>query len=245
MATHSSIPDCRIPCTEEPGGPPSIRSQRVRHDGVTFTFTTLTRESETEQVLAPHPPPRTMPSAFCLRKTWVKKISLIREVRNAETKESSQRKLNNNNTATKHSQGPLALSQGLWIMLWAISVSCLIDTKTPGGEVNCMTARPYPGLELPKFRELTAKKWGENGPWNCRLTLPKSTKMMVVRPLMTNLKMTVRDDCTVSACSPPPPTHSVCKSSHPLLVGGGRLAFGQMSVNRPPAPSAPSCQHLI
>ena len=104
-------------------------------------------------------------------------------------------------------------------------MSCLIDTKTPGGEVNCMTARPYPGLELPKFRELTAKKWGKNGPWNCRLTLPKSTKMMVVRPLMTNLKMTVRDDCTVSACSPPPPTHSVCKSSHPLFVRGGEVCL--------------------
>ena len=30
------------------------------------------------------------------------------------------------------------------------------------------------------------------------------TKMMLVWPLMTNLKMMVRDDCTVSACTPPP-----------------------------------------
>ena len=65
---------------------------------------------------------------------------------------------------------------------------------------------------------------------------------MVVRPLMTNLKMTVRDMCLHVA--PHPQTHSVCKSSHPLLVGGERLAFGQMSVNRPPAPSTLSCQHL-
>ena len=28
--------------------------------------------------------------------------------------------------------------------------------------------------------------------------------MMLVRPLMTNLKMTVRDDCAVSACCPSP-----------------------------------------
>ena len=41
------------------------------------------------------------------------KISLIREVRNAETKENNQRNLNNNNVVLKHSQGPLVLSQGL------------------------------------------------------------------------------------------------------------------------------------
>ena len=57
---------------------------------------------------------------------------------------------------------------------------------------------------------------------------------MLVRPLMTNLKMTVEDDCAVSACNthPPPnprPSNSVCKSSHPLLVRGGERAFGQMS----------------
>ena len=40
-------------------------------------------------------------------------ISLIREVRNAETKEDSQRRLNDNNVVIKHSQGPLLLSQGL------------------------------------------------------------------------------------------------------------------------------------
>ena len=32
MATHSSILAWRIPWTEEPGGPQSIGSQRVRHD---------------------------------------------------------------------------------------------------------------------------------------------------------------------------------------------------------------------
>ena len=41
------------------------------------------------------------------------KISLIREVRNAETKENNQRNLNNKNVVLKHSQGPLVLSQGL------------------------------------------------------------------------------------------------------------------------------------
>ena len=32
METHTSIPDWRIPWTEEPGGLQSVGSQRVRHD---------------------------------------------------------------------------------------------------------------------------------------------------------------------------------------------------------------------
>ena len=39
IATHSSTPAWRIPQTEEPGGLQSRRSQRVRHDWVTNTFT--------------------------------------------------------------------------------------------------------------------------------------------------------------------------------------------------------------
>ena len=65
----------------------------------------------------PQPPPSTMSSACLLSvENFSQKISLIREVGNAETKENSQRKLNNNNIVPKHSQGPLVLSQGLWII---------------------------------------------------------------------------------------------------------------------------------
>ena len=39
MATHCSILAWRIPWTEEPGELQSMRSQRVRHDRVTNTFT--------------------------------------------------------------------------------------------------------------------------------------------------------------------------------------------------------------
>ena len=39
MATHSSILAWRILWTEEPGGPQSVGSQRVRHDWVTNAFT--------------------------------------------------------------------------------------------------------------------------------------------------------------------------------------------------------------
>ena len=37
MAIHSSIPDWRIPWTEEPGGLQSVGSQRVGYDRVTNT----------------------------------------------------------------------------------------------------------------------------------------------------------------------------------------------------------------
>ena len=40
-------------------------------------------------------------------------IILIREVRSAETKEDSLRRLSNNNAVITHHQGPLVLSQGL------------------------------------------------------------------------------------------------------------------------------------
>ena len=41
----------------------------------------------------------------CLLPGFCERISLIREVRNAETKENSQRRLNDNNIVIKHSQG--------------------------------------------------------------------------------------------------------------------------------------------
>ena len=41
MTIHSSILACRIPWTEEPGGMQSMGSQRVGHDRVTTTTTTI------------------------------------------------------------------------------------------------------------------------------------------------------------------------------------------------------------
>ena len=54
-------------------------------------------------------------SSACLLpvENFSQKISSIREVRNAGTKENNQRNLNNNNVLLKHSPGPLVLSQGL------------------------------------------------------------------------------------------------------------------------------------
>ena len=66
-------------------------------------------------VLAPHPPPPPIMFFALLLpvENFSQRISLIREVRNTETKENSLRRINDNNVVIKHSQGPLVLSQGL------------------------------------------------------------------------------------------------------------------------------------
>ena len=61
----------------------------------------------------PQPPPPMSSACFLLVENFSQRISLIRKVRNAKTKENSQRGLNNNNVVIKHSQGLLVLSQGL------------------------------------------------------------------------------------------------------------------------------------
>ena len=88
----------------------------VNHE-LALAIGVLSSTSETEQdhmVLANLTAPTTMSSACPLPlENFNQRISLIREVRNAETKENNQRNLNNNNVVRKHSQGPLVLSQGL------------------------------------------------------------------------------------------------------------------------------------
>ena len=65
--------------------------------------------------LAP-PAPHTTMSAACLLfvENFSQRINLIREVRNAETKENNHRR--RNKVVIKHPQGPFILSQGLWII---------------------------------------------------------------------------------------------------------------------------------
>ena len=54
-------------------------------------------------------------SSACLLsvENFSQRVILIREARNAKTKENSQRRQNNNYVVMKHSQGPLVLSQEL------------------------------------------------------------------------------------------------------------------------------------
>ena len=59
---------------------------------------------------------------------------------------------------------------------------------------------------------------------NWRLTVLETIKMMLVRPVMTNFKRTVRADYTVSACSPLPQPIKVL--AHWLSVEGVSLWTG-------------------
>ena len=89
-----------------------------------------------------------------------------------------------------------AIDNILSLILWIVLLK-----PSPGGEVNYMdqTVAVTKAAAIPR---IGLKEMRTNKLWNWRLTVPKRTKMMLVRPLMTNLKMTVRADCTVSACSP-------------------------------------------
>ena len=83
---------------------------------------------------------------------------------------------------------------------------------------------------------------GTYGPWNWRLlTVPKTTKMMLVRSTKTSLKMTMLFLYIARPHSHP--TASLCvKVLTPCLLGvGWKSAFGQMSMS---ATLPHSCQHL-
>ena len=68
MATHSSILAWRIPWTEEPGGLKSTGLQRVRHDWVTFTHTTVKDRQAEERKRGSHT--THPPSVYISRHPW-------------------------------------------------------------------------------------------------------------------------------------------------------------------------------
>ena len=75
-----------------------------------------TSEMEQDPMVPTNLTPSTMSSSCLLPlENFNQRISLIREVRNAERKENNQRRPNNNNNniVIRHCQGHLALSQGL------------------------------------------------------------------------------------------------------------------------------------
>ena len=87
--------------------------------------------------------------------------------------------------------------------------------------------------------------WTSGSSWymNCwcqawRLTVPKTTKMMLVRPLMTNLKTTVRADGAALHVSPQPPALSMEALTPAVSVSG------TWPLNRCHHLSPPSCRHL-
>ena len=81
--------------------------------------TETTPQGETEQdPMVFNPSLHHRMSSACLLSVELfgQRISLIREMRNTETKENSQRRPNNNTIVVKYSQGPLVPSQGLQII---------------------------------------------------------------------------------------------------------------------------------
>ena len=103
------------------------QKQNTGKISLTFKKWSWGQQSRTLWSLPAHPA-RSSPCLLSVE-SFSQRISLIREVRYAETKENSQRRLNNNNVIIKHSQGPLVLSQGLkdnslghilWVVLYII-----------------------------------------------------------------------------------------------------------------------------
>ena len=100
------------------------------------------------------------------------------------------------NLVSEQSQGPLVPPQGLSIILWATFYEWSywywnahqmekLNTGWPdcSHDISCHNSE-----NLPQEMET-------NWPWNWRLTVLKIIKMMLVRPLITNFKLTVRTDC--------------------------------------------------
>ena len=54
-----------------------------------------------------------------------------------------------------------------------------------------MMTRLYPGQVLPQFQERATRKWEQMDPGTEGLTVPKTIKTSLVRPLMTHLKVTI------------------------------------------------------
>ena len=107
------------------------------------------------------------------------------------------------NLVSEQSQGPLVPPQGLSIILWATFYEWSYwywnahqMEKLNTGWADCSHDISCHNSEnLPQEMET-------NGPWDWRLTVLKIIKMMLVRPLITNFKLTVRTDCCF--CMKPP-----------------------------------------
>lgn len=137
-----------------------------------------------------------------------------------DTKEKGQRRLNNNHVVIKHNQGSPAISQGLEDNILNYILWAAVDPRTPGGEVNHMMARIYPWHKLPQFWVLNsrnANKWV----LGLKTNVHRTSRWHRSGPLMTNLKMTLRADCSVSAYGNT--ITSVYMGSAPLVeVEGGQ-----------------------
>ena len=132
----------------------------------------------------------------------------------------------------KWSRGHLVPPQRLQVYSELYPVSYLTDTETPpAGEDNCMASRIEPRQKLLQFWEF-ASKMETNWPWNWKWTGPKATKMTLIRPPTTNLKMTFGADHLFLHATLP---LSMWNLFPPHCPGGREPIFGQTSSSSPVA----------
>ena len=117
------------------------------------------------------------------------------------------------------------------MIFWAISCELSYRYQNTRRRRQLHDDQSGPRARAATIPRTDRKDMGPHGPQNWRFTVPKTTKMMPVTPQMTSLKMTVRDDCFVSACSPLP---TLYKSSHPLLLRGGGVGLWTDVCHPPP-----------
>ena len=125
----------------------------------------------------------------------------------------------------KHSQGLLVPPQGLQLLFWSIFHEWSYRHWNPHQVKKLTTWWPDCSHDISKHNsENWPQENGTNQPWNWRLTVPKTIKMLLVRSQMINFKMSVRADHAVSTCSP---NRLSTKALAHWLWRQGELAFRQ------------------
>ena len=141
----------------------------------------------------------------------------------------------------KQSQEASFPPQDLQIISWAISHDCLIDTESPirGRKLTTWWADYRHDISCHNSEKWPQGNGSKPAPY-WRLTVLKTVKTTLIRPLMTSFK-TARADCAVSACSPlPTPLKHPLKSSCPLIPGSGsRSSHSLAPVSTPLTLSGP------
>ena len=188
---------------------------------------------------APHTLPSAADHVLCLPfpvENFSQRISLIRKVRNAETKENSLRRLNNN-VVIKHSQGRTfssfsrAIDNILSHILWAVlSILKLQVEKLTTWWPDCVQDMSYHN----------SKNWpqrnGNKSTLELKINCTRNNQNDAGQTTDDQLKMTVRDDCAVSAFNLPPATRSI--KALTLYFSGG-WEGGSWPLDRCPPPSPP------
>ena len=169
----------------------------------------------------PTAPPPTISSAFLLSvENFNQRINLIREVRNAETMEnfvSVLRRLNNNKVVIKHRQGPLVLSQGLYVIFWAKSCDLSYRSKPQVEELTTW----WPDCTQ-DFSCHNSENWPQrNG--------NKSTPELKIAAAAAKLLQSCPTLCDPMDCSlPGSSVHGIFQAR---VLEWGAIAFSKLKIN--------------